>query len=339
MSEERHSVGCVRSDTTPATLGTGRVVAALSRCSLTRSNRGVRAVGQGCLLAEFGVCSVPFLSQSSPRDSSRADCALSPSVAAVYTPVFSPPASSKFLYPTYESLGRASRAKATSSSSGSRQQAYFACPSSGGRVLIPWEMINDGFCDCRSDGADEPGTDACGGLVPLHSRAAERLRASVHAASQRRSMSSRGEAGTVRHTGAGPENAEEDAATELPAGPDGRTEAKPPLEGAPEGAAADKGKDENKRDEETLANSIDSRSFVELADGRTDIESVCKGFPGDCGDKKFRRLKGGFGYFCGSADGKGRPAGKPRVISPLKVHDGICGQSRLKSLLSLHVRP
>jgi protein kinase C substrate 80K-H len=30
-------------------------------------------------------------------------------------------------------------------------------------VDIPEEWLNDGYCDCPLDGADEPGTDACSG--------------------------------------------------------------------------------------------------------------------------------------------------------------------------------
>lgn len=34
----------------------------------------------------------------------------------------------------------------------------FACD--GGRVVLPWDRVNDDYCDC-ADGTDEPGTSAC----------------------------------------------------------------------------------------------------------------------------------------------------------------------------------
>jgi hypothetical protein len=37
----------------------------------------------------------------------------------------------------------------------------FECPESSG-TAVPFERLNDGFCDCR-DGSDEPGTGACQG--------------------------------------------------------------------------------------------------------------------------------------------------------------------------------
>lgn len=37
----------------------------------------------------------------------------------------------------------------------------FACPD-GSEAAVPFERLNDGFCDCR-DGADEPGTGVCQG--------------------------------------------------------------------------------------------------------------------------------------------------------------------------------
>ncbi|PHJ18458.1 glucosidase ii beta subunit-like protein [Cystoisospora suis] len=256
-------------------------------------------------------------------DSYALPVGVNPRFAAVYTPILSPPESSRFLYPTYDSRG-VSKGKATSSS-GSRRQAFFACPSSGGDVLIPWEMINDGFCDCRGDGADEPGTDACGGIVPFHTRRAERFRASVHAA-HFGAASQRGKS-EVRDT---PHERGKDKVTVTSSGgadsPAGTEKKDEEAASTVEDSVISEdinNREKNKQHGETQSNGSDEslHSFVE-ADGDTD--SICQGFAGDCGDKKFRRLKGAFGFFCGSSEGEGRAAGRPRVISPLKVHDGIC---------------
>ena len=38
-------------------------------------------------------------------------------------------------------------------------QNRFRCLKSGS--LIPFEWVNDDFCDCPEDGSDEPSTNAC----------------------------------------------------------------------------------------------------------------------------------------------------------------------------------
>lgn len=38
-----------------------------------------------------------------------------------------------------------------------RDSGKFPC---GGSIEVPWERVNDDFCDCP-DGSDEPGTSAC----------------------------------------------------------------------------------------------------------------------------------------------------------------------------------
>ncbi|PFH32734.1 hypothetical protein BESB_013460 [Besnoitia besnoiti] len=167
---------------------------------------------------------------------------VNPRLAGAYKPIFSPPAESSFAYP----LAQLARGEEEVSS------AFFKCPSTG--ALIPWAMINDNFCDCRGDGFDEPGTDACSGVAPVHSAAAMRFRAALQA--------------FLAEEDAGGRPAESDATSQAQTGP-------------------------------------------------------CR-WPGGCAGKEFRRLKGASGFFCASQDGSGASTGKPRVISPMKVHDGVC---------------
>lgn len=35
----------------------------------------------------------------------------------------------------------------------------------GGMHKVPDALVNDGYCDCPLDGADEPNTDACSGSM------------------------------------------------------------------------------------------------------------------------------------------------------------------------------
>ncbi|CBZ50309.1 conserved hypothetical protein [Neospora caninum Liverpool] len=180
---------------------------------------------------------------------------VNPRFAAAYTPQFPPASSTAFLYRPAQ-LRR-----------GARAGAFFKCPSTG--LLIPWEMLNDNFCDCRGDGFDEPGTDACSGVAPVHTGAAERLRAALHAFIHSRKVT---------------ENSGYEEQRE------GRVEEER------EGAQA---KREMERE-----------------------DKVC-GAAGGCGDKVFGKLKGAAGFFC--AGGQVHEGlGKLRVISPMKVHDGIC---------------
>ncbi|KEP64277.1 UNVERIFIED_CONTAM: hypothetical protein HHA_253400 [Hammondia hammondi] len=173
---------------------------------------------------------------------------VNPRFAAAYTPQFSS-ASSTFLYPS-EQLRRHGTGT-----------AFFKCPSSG--LLIPWEMLNDNFCDCRDDGFDEPGTDACSGVAPVHTAAAERLRAALH---------------TFLHSRGGEASAS----------------------GATQKAEATLEKEQ-----------------------AASVQNVC-GPAGGCDQKVFGKLKGAAGFFCSSGrEGEGE-WGKPRVISPMKVHDGVC---------------
>nr|PUA89079.1 glucosidase II beta subunit-like protein [Toxoplasma gondii TgCATBr9] len=173
---------------------------------------------------------------------------VNPRFSAAYTPQFSSDSSS-FLYPS-EQLRRHGAGT-----------AFFKCPSSG--LLIPWEMLNDNFCDCRDDGFDEPGTDACSGVAPVHTAAAERLRAALH---------------TFLHSRGGEASAS----------------------GATQKAEATLEKEQ-----------------------AASAQNVC-GPAGGCDHKVFGKLKGAAGFFCSSGrEGEG-DWGKPRVISPMKVHDGVC---------------
>jgi len=56
-------------------------------------------------------------------------------------------------------LGAAPEAQKFYSKQNQKNKDFFSCFTSG--KLISWDKVNDDFCDCPSDGSDEPSTNAC----------------------------------------------------------------------------------------------------------------------------------------------------------------------------------